>query len=109
MALAREVVEFIRFRFEDGPAEGRRIFEIRVMEEKAPPVDGRVAVKVFEARAIEGAGSADRTVNLIALFQEEFRQIRTILAGDASDEGSGHRNRASVPRLQLVTRTLPSR
>jgi hypothetical protein len=45
---------------------------------------GEATVRVFEGDA------ADDTVDFIALLEEEFSEVRAVLAGDAGDEGSFH-------------------
>ena len=51
------------------------------------PVRPRVLVEVLDPPRVEGGGSADDAVHLVALGQEELGQVGAVLAGDASDEG----------------------
>ncbi len=46
-----------------------------------------VLVEVLDPSRVEGGGSADDAVHLVALGQEELGQVGAVLAGDASDEG----------------------
>jgi hypothetical protein len=43
-------------------------------------------VEVLDAARVEGGGAADDAVHLIALAEEEFGEIGTVLARDAGDE-----------------------
>jgi hypothetical protein len=44
-----------------------------------------VAVQVVNAPGREGAGPSNDAVDLIALREQELRQVRAILTGDAGD------------------------
>jgi hypothetical protein len=46
----------------------------------------RVLVNVLDARRVEARTPAHDTVDGIAFGEKEFTQIRTVLAGDSSDE-----------------------
>jgi len=46
-----------------------------------------INVEVVNSVRIKGARSSDEAVDLVTLLQEEFGQIRTILPGNAGDEG----------------------
>jgi len=50
----------------------------------------RILVDMIDTIGIERACSPDESVNLIAFVQQEFCQIRAVLAGDASDKCSFH-------------------
>src|SRR6266446_3722919 len=49
---------------------------------------------MLEPEAI--ARGADYTVNLVLFFNQEFRQVRTVLPENAGDEGSRHRSRGNL-------------
>ena len=44
----------------------------------------------IEKTVVEGAGAADDPVDLVALGQEQFREVRAVLPGDARDECALH-------------------
>jgi hypothetical protein len=52
----------------------------------------RVLVDVIDAFGVEGRGPALDAVHGVALFQQEFRQVGAVLAGDAGNQGGflGH-------------------
>lgn len=56
------------------------------MEEEAGVGVVGIAVNVFDAIGVEGAGSADDAVNKISFGEQEFGQIGTILASDAGNQ-----------------------
>jgi len=45
-----------------------------------------VPVEVIDTIGVEGAGPADKAVDLIALREQKFGQVGAVLAGDAGDE-----------------------
>ena len=57
-----------------------------VLKEEADSVDVWVLVKVVDARGVEGAGTANDAVDLVALGDKQVGQVRAVLAGDACDE-----------------------
>ena len=90
MALGAEIIYFIRSYFinQIGQMTGNR--EVAVVE-----IDPRlgvmeILVKVINAVCVEGAGPADKAVDLIALVEQQLRQIGTILTGDACNERFFH-------------------
>jgi hypothetical protein len=44
----------------------------------------RIGVEMVDARGIEGCGAALYAMDFIALVQEQFREVRAILARDPS-------------------------
>ena len=60
------------------------------MEVKFHPVDVRVTIKVVDPTRIEGRGAADHAVNFVAFGEQELGEIRSVLTGDAGDEGFFH-------------------
>jgi hypothetical protein len=46
-----------------------------------------VLVQVIDTVGVEQGGATLDAVYLVPLLQQEFRQVRTILTGNASDEG----------------------
>ena len=86
MALGAQVVNLIRpdLLEEVGKLSGNG--EVAVVE-----VDPRlrvmeILVEVVDPFRVEGAGPADEAVDLIALAEQEFRQVGAVLAGDAGNQ-----------------------
>ena len=50
----------------------------------------RVLVDVVDPLGVEQRGPAFDAVDFIAFFEEEFREIGSVLSGDAGDEGAFH-------------------
>jgi hypothetical protein len=59
------------------------IAQISVVEEEADTVEMGIAIEVVDARRIEGARTPDNPVDLIALGEEEFGKVGTVLASNA--------------------------
>ena len=45
-----------------------------------------IFVEVLDARSVEGGGTADDAVNLVAFRDEQLSEVCAILTGDAGDE-----------------------
>lgn len=86
MTLGAEVVNFIGFDFFDEATDATAVGEVSVMKEKFDAMDVRILVKVIDTSGIKGAGSSDDAVDFVALFEEELREIRAVLSGDAGNE-----------------------
>jgi len=95
MALGAQVIDLVGLdvvqKVRELPGNG----QIAVM--KIDPRLGimEVLVKMIDAVRIEGAGPTDQPVDLITLGEEEFGQIRSVLAGYAGDEGLFHKSKSS--------------
>ena len=61
------------------------------MKEQTHAVDVRVLVKMVDPRRVERARAADDAVDFVAFFQQQLREIRAVLAGDAGDECFFHK------------------
>jgi hypothetical protein len=46
----------------------------------------RVLKQMIDAAGIERTGAAHQIVHFVALFQQKFRQLRAVPAGNACDE-----------------------
>lgn len=46
-----------------------------------------IGTQVVDTATVEGGGPAHDAVDLVAFFDKQFRQIRTVLAGNAGDKG----------------------
>src|SRR5258708_8387014 len=80
------------------PVQKRRIGNVAVVQVEVHGSFVRVLKDVSDATGIEEAGPTDKPVHLIALADQEFGEIRTILTGDAGDECSLHMDAAETVR-----------
>jgi len=55
---------------------------------------------MIDALGIEGRGAADNAVHLVSFRQQQFGQIRAVLAGNAGDESFFHEERVFNNQLQ---------
>lgn len=89
MRLSSEIVDLVGAESVDPAAERRGVGEIGVVELHASLVSVvRVDVDVVDSLCVEVGGTADQAVNLVALIEEEFSEIRAVLAGDPSDQSN---------------------
>ena len=74
----------MRPHFVDDPDQRELIEEVTGLEVDA-------VEQVLDPPVIRGAGSADQSVDLIALLEEQLREIRTVLAGNSGNKSAlGH-------------------
>jgi hypothetical protein len=86
VALRAEVVDLVGLDFAQDRVERRGVVEVAEVEEEAAAGVVRVLVDVVEPRGVEGRGTADEAVDLVALGEEELGEVRAILSCDAGDE-----------------------
>ncbi|GEB66296.1 hypothetical protein SAT01_37440 [Sinomonas atrocyanea] len=86
MRLGREVVDLVGADVRQKRHEPCAVGEVSVVEEEAGLGIVRVDVQVVHSGCVEGRGPADEPVDLVALGQEEFGEVRAVLARDAGDE-----------------------
>ena len=56
------------------------------MQKEAHAIDVRILVKVIDAAGVEGGSATNNAVHFIAFCQQQLREIRTVLPGDACDQ-----------------------
>jgi hypothetical protein len=56
------------------------------MQKETLIVDAFIAPQMFDARTQEIARSSNHSMNRVSLFEEQFGQVRAILASDAGDQ-----------------------
>jgi hypothetical protein len=54
---------------------------------------------MIQALPVQGAGSSNQPVDFIALVEQQFRQIRTILAANAGDKGTLHARQRMLSKV----------
>ena len=87
VALCTKVIQLIRLHFGNDFEAIRRVGQVAIVQMQSPGVHMRILIQVLNAPSIERRGSTDDPMHNIVLFEKQFRQIGTILACDASDEG----------------------
>ena len=91
-ALSRKVIAFLRLHVLDHPVEAGVAFQGGGMQHQAVAdvaETGEAMVRVLEGDA------ADHPVNLIALLEEELRQIGAVLTRNPCNESAFRRHQAS--------------
>ena len=66
------------------------------MQDQAAVAYVRILVKMVDALGVEERGAPLDPVDDIALFDQEFGQVGTVLAGDAGDECNFSRNHGQI-------------
>ena len=102
MALRTQVVHLVRPDLLHDRRQAGRVGEVRVVEMKPLLDRGITREQVVDALAVQTAGSANQSMNLvIGLVQEQVGQVRPILAGDSRDQCTFH---GSFSQSVLVSR-----
>ena len=87
VGLGAEVVDLVRLYFLQDAGQVGGVGEIAVVELEARVFNVRIFVDVIDALGVEERGAALDAVHDVALFEQEFGEVRTILAGYAGDQG----------------------
>jgi len=82
MAHRAQVVDLVGLDLLDKADDVRAVGKVPEMR-----LEARVLVDPVDATRVEGAGPALQAVDEVALLQEQFGEIRSVLSGDAGDEG----------------------
>ena len=90
--LGPQIVDFVRLQLIEQLHHLHRVGQVAVVQEEPHPIDMRILVKVVDPAGVEGGGPADDAVDLIALGEQELRQIGAVLARDAGNERFLHKN-----------------
>ena len=90
LALGRQVVDLVRLDGHHQPVEAARVRHVTVVEREAHAFEVRWmgVLEVVDAAAVHGRGAAHHPVNLVALVQQQLRQVGPVLAGDPGDQGA---------------------
>ena len=81
MALGTKVVDLIGLHLLDDPDQVGAVSEIAIVEHKARITFMGVLVEVINSTGIEAARPALDTVHLVALLQQQLREVATVLTG----------------------------
>ena len=90
MALRAEVVDLVGLELVEQLHHLHRVGEVAVVQEEPHAVHVGIAVEVVDPAGVEGRGPPDDAVHLVALFEQQLREIGAVLARDAGDEGFLH-------------------
>ena len=85
MALRRQVVDLVRTDFPNDLDQAHRVAHIGIMQ-----VEMRLSLQVGDPLAEIHRAAADDSVHVITLLQQEFRQVRAILARYTGNQCSLH-------------------
>jgi hypothetical protein len=88
MALPGEMIDFRGPHFRKDAPQGGSIGKIAVMQEETFVGHALIAPQMLDARAQEIARSPNNSVNGVPFSEEQFRQVRAVLTGDAGDKRS---------------------
>ena len=86
MALGTQVVDLIRLYLLNDPDQVCAVGEVAIVQHQARVALVRILVEVINAGGVEAAGPALDAMDGVALVQQQLRQIRAVLAGDAGDQ-----------------------
>src|ERR1700686_3641396 len=84
------MINLIRLQFVKKLYEVYRVAEVPVMQKQSHAVHVGISIKMIDTRSVKGAGSANDAVDFIALLKQQIRQITSVLAGNAGDQGPLH-------------------
>src|ERR1700691_487449 len=83
MALRAEMINLVRLHVVNQVGQLLTRREIAVVEEEATVAALRVLINMVDAVSVEGGTAADDSMDLVTFSEQQFRQVRTVLAGDA--------------------------
>ncbi len=106
VALRAEMVDLAGLHAAQQIHQADAVVQVAVVQSQPDVALVRVLIDRVESLGVERRGPADQPVHVVALGEQEFRQVRAVLPGDAGDEGylavggrTGRRGHA--PRLAL--------
>ena len=85
VALRAEMVDLVGLDIVQQVLQRGAVAEVAVVQEELHAVDVRVLVKMIDAVGVERTGAADDAVDLVALAEQEFGEIRPVLPGDTGN------------------------
>src|ERR1017187_5187007 len=90
VALRAEIVYLVRFDFCDQREDGDGIRQVAMVQKKTSISAVRIFIDRFETFGVERRGAPDEAMNFVSFAEQKLGQIRTVLAGDASDQRFFH-------------------
>src|SRR5690606_36402063 len=88
VGLRGEVVDLVGLHFLDDAGQVGGISEIAVLQDEILVLDVRVLIDVVHPLGVERRGATLDAMDLVTFFQQQFREIGTILAGNPGDQRS---------------------
>jgi hypothetical protein len=88
VALRAQIVDFVRLDFLNDARQVRSIRQVAIVQLEIGRRRVRILVDMIDALRIEQRGTALDTMHFIALFEQKFCKIRTVLARHARDKGN---------------------
>ena len=85
MRLTGQMIELGGLNLTDDAANGGDVGQVGVVQEQLLFIDVVVAIKLVESRAFQRAAAAHNAMHFVALFEQQFGQVRTVLACDSGD------------------------
>ena len=93
VGLGAEVVDLVRANFTHQLGQVVGVAQVAVVQLQLAALGVRVLVDAVDAPGVERGRAADDAVDLVALAEQELREVRAVLSGDAGDESAtGHRH-----------------
>src|SRR3990172_7096803 len=87
MALCGKVVDFIGVDLFKEPVQIARVDHIPIVKEHPRSVNCRIVEQMVDSSRIERTAPPNDAMNNILAFEQELRQIRTILTCNSRDKG----------------------
>ena len=87
VALGAKVVNLVRLHLLDDPDQIGAIGEVAVMESEPSVTFMRILVEVIDAAGVERRCTPLDPMHLVALFEQQLRQVAAVLPRDACDQG----------------------
>lgn len=87
MALSGKVVHLVRLDLPEQTSEVGTVAQVAVMQEQLVFGEMGIAVNVIQTGGVERGCATDDAVDLVCLPKQEFCEMGSILAGNASEEG----------------------
>ena len=90
VALRAEIVDLVRFDFCDQREDGDGIRQVAMVQKKTSISAVRIFIDRFETFGVKRRGAADEAMHFVSFAEQKLGQIRTVLAGNASDQRFFH-------------------
>src|SRR5450759_424105 len=90
MALGGQVVDLIRSHLLNDADEAGRIRHVPIVQDKVAVGDVRILVEMVNPVRVEERGTALDAMHLVALFEQEFGKVGTVLTGNPGDQSFLH-------------------
>ena len=106
MTLGPEVINLIRLHLLDDPDQVGAVGEVAVVKHQPRITFVGVLIEMIDPVGVEAARASFDPMHLIALLQQQLRQVTTVLPGDACDQGGFGRDVGMREDEELVEMSL---